>query len=148
LAYERDVVLPRRMLMLAELRGILTEFQTKGAEQKRISTDLLFGVENTLKAFRGRFEALVDPAIIAAKERAEAAIRARVAADPQLAPAAGAWDAIAASVVTQRGLYDRYDMLEKAPDRGAGSRLFRIARNLVRYAAEREKPDEKRLPEF
>lgn len=148
LELERDLVLPRRLLYLAELRGRLTEFQARGGEHARLSADLLFAVENTLKALQGRFAALVDPSLIAARRAAEQALRSQVAADPQLAArAGGAWDAIAQSVVRQRALFDRYFLLEQQPDRGA-SRLYRQARQLVRYAAETGKPNAERLPDY
>ena len=90
LEYDRDVSLPRALFDLSEFRGQLTEFQTKGPEQKRIATGRLFGVENSLKAEKGKFEALVDPALIAAKAKAEAELRAKVDADPALKAEAGA----------------------------------------------------------
>jgi hypothetical protein len=148
LELERDLMLPNRLLYLAELRGRLTEFQARGGEHARLSADLLFAVENTLKALRGRFAALVDPALIAQRRAEETSLRAAVAADPSLARrVSGAWDAIAQSVVRQRTLSDRYFLLEQQPERAA-SRLFRLARQLVRYAAESRKPNAERLPDY
>ncbi len=57
LRHERDVALPDQLLRLAELRGLLTGFQLLGDEQKRISTEHRFYVENSYKALRGRLEA-------------------------------------------------------------------------------------------
>ena len=68
---------------------MLTEFRTK-AEEKRIATARLFGVENSLKARKGRFEALVDPALIMAKTKEENELRAKVGDDPALQAEAGA----------------------------------------------------------
>ncbi|MFO1056746.1 MAG: S46 family peptidase [Dongiaceae bacterium] len=148
LELERDLLLPHRLLYLAELRGRLTEFQGRGGEHARLSADLLFAVENTLKALQGRFAALVDPALIAAHRAAETALREQVRADPALAGrVGGAWDAIARSVERQRGLQDRYFLLEQQPERAA-SRLFRQARQLVRHAAESRKPNGERLPDY
>jgi len=53
------------------LRGVLSEFATKGPEQARTSKTLFFGVENSLKAIKGRQLALVDGPLIADKARAE-----------------------------------------------------------------------------
>src|SRR5205823_3206531 len=78
LEYQRDVVLPERLLRLAELRGLLTEFGQRGAEQKRISTDLLFGIENSYKALKGRYEALLDKGFFASKVAEEKALRAKL----------------------------------------------------------------------
>src|SRR5207249_2478247 len=42
LEFERDVAIPRRLLRLAETRGLITQFQEVGPEQRRISrTSLL-----------------------------------------------------------------------------------------------------------
>ena len=78
LEYERDYALPERLMYLAELRGMITQFQTRGAEQTRISNNLLFGVENGYKALKGRREALVDDAFFAQKIAEEKDLRAKV----------------------------------------------------------------------
>jgi len=142
---DRDVRLPKRLYHLAELRGFLTEYQHRGPEQKRQSTPLLFGVENGFKAFKGRQEALADKAFYGQLERNEAAFRARVQADPALAQKyAGVWDAMAALVQKEQALRDEYNALEAPSD----SRLFRIARSLVRHGDELAKPDGDRLKEY
>src|SRR5271166_5921132 len=64
LEFLRDVMLPRDIFYQSELRGLLTEFSTKGPEQARIAGDALFGIENSLKARKGQFKALIDPAIV------------------------------------------------------------------------------------
>ncbi len=145
--FDRDVILPRALLRLSELRGLLTEFSTKGPEEKRIATGELFGVENALKAKKGQFVALVDPALIAAKAKAENELRAKVAEDPALKAEAGAaWDTISETLKRWKPKSERYAATE---GHGAfDSRLFSDALTLVRYAAEKTKPDEKRLPEY
>ncbi len=147
LEYNRDVTLPRALFRLSELRGLLTEFQTKGAEEKRIAAGRLFGVENSLKAQKGRFEALVDPALIAAKTQAENELRARVNEDPALKAEAGtAWDAIRDTLERWKPKSEKYAYTE---GRAAfDSQLFADALALLRYPAEKAKPDEKRLPEY
>ncbi|MGO9474466.1 MAG: S46 family peptidase [Rhodomicrobium sp.] len=147
LEYDRDVAMPRSLFRASELRGELTEFSTKGPEQARIATGKLFGIENSLKARKGQFEALVDPAIIAAKAKAESELRAKVDADPALKAEAGAaWDAIRATLAAWRPKSNRYIFLEGRA--GFGSRLFSDALALVRYPEEKAKPDGKRLPEY
>src|SRR3954463_13230148 len=47
---QRDFALRHRLLYLSEYRGLLTMFQTRGAEQQRVSQDDLFFAENSLKA--------------------------------------------------------------------------------------------------
>jgi Peptidase S46 len=145
--YLRDVELPMKLLRFAEWRGLLTEFQTKGAEQKRISGAKLFGIENALKATKGRVEALRDPDVFGKKVAAEKELRAKVEADPALKEAyGGAWDAIAEAEKKMRNVATRYVLLEQGV--GFWSDLFDHARRLVRAATELPKPNEQRLREF
>ncbi len=83
LAYERDYALPRMIAWLSEYRGMLGEFQTRGAEQARISNTALFGVENSLKAYKGRQEALVEQDAFQKKVAEENALRTRIDADAE-----------------------------------------------------------------
>ena len=63
----RDLSLPETLIMLSELRGRLIRFSEESAEHARIADDTLFGIENTLKAYRGECKALVEPGFVAAK---------------------------------------------------------------------------------
>ncbi len=147
LAFQRDVVLPRNLFLLSELRGILTEFSTRGAEQARIAADTLFGVENSLKALKGRFAALVDPRIIQEKTTAERALRLAVDREPSLRVRyGGAWDGIRRTMDRFRDKRDRYAMTEAG--QGFRARLFTLALALVRHADEAGKPDQARLKEY
>jgi hypothetical protein len=147
LAYIRDVALPTRLLRLAEMRGLMTEFQARGPEQKRISNATLFGIENAFKALKGRQAALLDPELFGAKERAERELRAKVEADPAMkAKYAAAWDAIARAEQRMREIRVPYQQLEQGL--GFWSDLFDDARSIVRAADELPKPNEKRLREF
>jgi hypothetical protein len=144
---DRDVSLPRSLFRLSELRGQLTQFSTEGPEQARIATGELFGIENSLKARKGQFEALVDPALISAKAKAENELRAKADADPALKAEAGAaWDTIRKALEAWHPKSLRYNYLEGR--QGFSSELFRYALDLVRAPAEKAKPDAKRLPEF
>jgi hypothetical protein len=147
LEYLRDVALPARLLELAEARGLLTEFQHRGPEQKRISNHPLFGIENGLKALRGRIEALRRPELFATKVAAEQALRAGVDGRPELRKAcAGAWDATREALATARALRARYETLEQGT--AFWSELFSHARRLVRAAEELNKPNDQRLHEY
>ena len=143
---ERDDRLVRDIALRSELRGYLTQYQERGAEEKRQSNDMLFGVENGLKVFIGRHEALADKAFYGQLATSEKDFRAKVAADPALAKAyGGVWDAIA-DVVRKDEMY-RTEYL--ALERGMRySTLFTIARNLVRHGDEMGKPNGERLREF
>jgi hypothetical protein len=145
LQYQRDVALPDRLLSLAELRGLLTGFQLQGEEQKRISTALLFYVENGCKALRGRLEALQDLEFFQSKVAAEAALRAEIAKDPERARRVlPAYEAIERAQKRLRELRKELSALEH----GFDGDLFGFARTLVRAAEERPKPNPERLREY
>jgi hypothetical protein len=147
LVLQRDYYQPFIIGAFSELRGTLTEFGTKGPEQARTSKTLLFSVENSLKAYKGRQLALVQGPLMADKARAEAQFRKRVAADPKLAASdGGAWDAVAAAVAHQRTIFARNTLLERFPQRL--STVMNHAITLNRYAAEVGKPDGQRLEEY
>ena len=143
----RDAVQPFILNLFSEMRGVLGEYATKGPEQARTSKTMLFEIENSVKAIKGRQLALVEGALIADKTRAEADFRKRVAADPKLAaPYGGAWTAVAAAVAHQRNTFVRALLLERFPT--FFSPLLAHAVHLNRYAAEIGKPDGQRLEEY
>ncbi|MCC6394809.1 MAG: S46 family peptidase [Bryobacterales bacterium] len=144
---QRDVITFRKLLYLAEYRGLLTEFQTRGEEEKRISQDELFTVENSLKAYTGEEEALLDERFFAQKRGEEREFRKRVESDPALRRKYGkAWDEIARVEGKHRQLWPAYQFVEILY--GFRSDLYRHARRLVRMAEEYSKPNGERLAEY
>lgn len=142
---DRDYKLPLSLFRLSELRGLITEYQTRGKEQKRHSNDILFGVENSIKALKGRRDSLADKAFYAQLAKNDADFRAKVKAKPELEKAYGkTWDEIAALVKKTQEIRKEYNALE----RGLFSDLFGIARSIVRYNDEKNKPNGERLREY
>jgi hypothetical protein len=140
----RDKALPTTLVFYSELRGRLIRFSSESAENRRIAEDTLFGIENSFKALSGQQKALIDPALITAKRKADAELKARVAADPALAAEIGdPWGEIATAQASYRALYDLYTMQESRG--GFRSELFAYARAIVRAAEERAKPNAERL---
>jgi hypothetical protein len=147
LEYQRDVQLPATLMRLSELRGAVTEFQGRGAEQRRVSSSLLFGVENSLKALKGEREALVDREFFARKAAAEASFRKKLSADPRNGPAAlQAFGSIRQAQDLRRNVRDEVNFVMGTS--GFMSDSFKFARTLVRGADERQKPSADRLEEF
>jgi len=143
----RDLNIPEILIMYSELRGQLLRFTAESPEHARIGNDDLFGVENSFKAYRGKEKALVDTTLIAAKRVAERELKARVSKDPKLAAEVGnPWSDIAKAQLHIKELYFRYYDLESRA--GYRSDLFEYARDLVRAAQERPKPNGERLREF
>jgi hypothetical protein len=143
----RDFSLPDTLLLYSELRGRLIRFAAESAEHARIADELLFGIENSFKALKGEEEALIAPALIAGKKRADGELRAKTMANRELAAAIGdPWSEIAAVQADRKALGRAYNFQEARA--GLGSDLFGYARALVRAAQEREKANGERLPEF
>jgi hypothetical protein len=143
----RDFAIPDTLLLYSELRGRLIRFSEESAEHRRISDDLLFGIENSFKAYHGQEKALVDPALIAGKHKADEELRAKVAADPKLSAEIGdPWADTAKVQADRKALAAPYTFMELRA--GIGSTLFSYGRNLVRAAQERAKPNGDRLPDY
>ena len=143
----RDVANPELLLYLAELRGHLLEFAKMGPEQKRISTEPLYDVENWYKSLLGQQETLANRNFLLAKRASEEALRSQVAQNPDWQKRfGGAWDALSRSQDELRKIYKEHALLEVG--RAFHSTLFHYARQLVRGAEERQKPSEQRLGEF
>ncbi|HMA48968.1 MAG TPA: S46 family peptidase [Magnetospirillaceae bacterium] len=147
LTYQRDIAIPRFLIYGSEMRGMLTQFSAESAEHARIANGLLFGIENSLKARKGHFRALVDSQIVANHVKGEAELGKKVAGDPKLKKAYdGAIADIARVMADFRAKSDRYVFTEA----GYGFRadLYSFARGLVRHAEESRKPNAERLAEY
>jgi Peptidase S46 len=143
----RAVFLPRWLLRAEELRGRLIQFGKTSAEAGRIVEDPLESLENSIKVRRGQLDALLDERLLSSKRTEEAALRERVAADPQLAAATGdPWGEITRAEAYYRGIELPYTWIELGA--GFNSKLYNYARTLVRGAAERTRPNTERLREY
>ena len=127
----RNFFLPRWLLRYSELRGRMIQYGKSSPEAHRIVEDPLNGIENSIKVRRKQLDALLDERLMKSKRDEEAALRAKVAADPQLAAATGdPWGEIARAEARGEQLYLPYLYVEQAA--GFNSRLFGYARTLVR----------------
>jgi len=140
---DRELLEPNVIEYLKTRIAACQAFAAQGQEQARLVGSTIFGLQNSLKVFEGRAEALADKAIIAKKQAEEDDFRKNVAANPEWQKEfGGVWDAIAA---TEKKAAPRTKaMIFRRTD----SRLFTIARQIVRYVAEQKKPDGERLPGF
>ncbi len=145
LEFDRDVRYPMQIEFLTRRAKLLHDFSDKSPENARMANRQLFGIENSLKANSGREQGLRDPRVMARKAGEEKELKAKVAADPKLSANAGAWDAIAAAHKTYAQRYKRDAVMGRAL---ASAPEMMTARSIVRYVAEKEKPNEKRLEEF
>ncbi|MGD8375730.1 MAG: S46 family peptidase, partial [Acidobacteriota bacterium] len=147
LEHLRASMLPQWLLLASELRGRMVEWGRTGDEPARIVQQRILGLENGIKVRRNQLAALMDDQQMERKRQAEAEMRRAVQADPELEKLYGsAWDDVARSIATYRTFEDRYRFLEGGY--GLRASLVRYAETLVRGAAERQKPNEKRLREY
>jgi V8-like Glu-specific endopeptidase len=147
LLFQRDISLVHSLIFNSELRGFLTEYGAQGAEQRRISEAKLFGVENGIKAWKGKREALIDPKFFAKKEAEEQALRKKIASKPKWKKEYGtAWDEVAKAQDELKQIYIPLTYLEN--NRNMNSKLYALSKVLVRAGDELAKPNEKRFREF
>jgi hypothetical protein len=118
-------------------------FAAQGPEQEREVGSTLFFLQNSLKVYLGRRDALADPAILAKKQADEADFRAKVNANKEWKKAYGkAWDEIARAEEKMK------PEIKGQFFRRTGSPLFSLAIEIVQYVTEVKKPDGERLEQF
>jgi hypothetical protein len=146
----RDAFLIPLDLMASELRGVLWQYSRQGAEQTKEAQEKKFLWENSIKVFNGWLDTLADESFINQKKQQDAALRQWMAATSERRAKYGdPWTDLQHAQERRKDLQSRYMELEAGFGFGARSaRLFDDARTLVRAAAERNKPDGERLPEF
>jgi hypothetical protein len=143
----RDSMALQALPALSEVRGFMLQMARGDAEQRRLATGALQGIENALKVTQGRLQALMDPGLLERKRVSERALQEFVNARPELKAQVGdPWADIAGAQRVRRDLESDYGMVEEG--RAFGSSYFLAARTLVRGAAERIKPNGQRLREF
>ncbi|HEU4531416.1 MAG TPA: S46 family peptidase, partial [Steroidobacteraceae bacterium] len=143
----RNAFFPFWLQRNSELRGRLIQFSKIGPEQTRITSDVLQGLENSIKVRRKQLDALLDDRLMAQKAAQEAELRKAIAADPELRAATGsAFEDMAKAQSTYRQMLVPYTFLEAGA--GFNSVLYSQAKNIVRGTAERNKPNADRLREY
>jgi hypothetical protein len=143
LQLERDVRIPAFTEYLQRRINAAQAFSAQGEEQARKVGSTLFYLQNSLKVYLGRRDALADPAILAKKQAEEDDFRAKVNANKEWKKEYGkAWDEIAgAEEKLKPEIKGQYF-------RRTGGQLLSTAIEIVRYVSEVKKPDGERLPEF
>ncbi|RJS93049.1 S46 family peptidase [Salinisphaera sp. Q1T1-3] len=147
LAYLRDEKVIPSQAYLSEARGMLWQFSRESATHAKAAQDDLFYGDNTLKVFKGWLKTLTDESFADRKKAEDAKLRQWIAADPARGETFGhPWQTLEKAEARGADIQRRYDMLERG--QAFGGDLFDYARTLVRAAAERDKPDAKRLPDY
>jgi Peptidase S46 len=143
LSLERDTVEPSVIQYLQRRIDAEQEFAKLSSANADLVGTNVFLLQNSLKVYLGRTEALSDKAILAKKQADEKDLRDQVAANPEWQKEYGdAWDQVAHAVELakpemQRRIFRRTD-----------GQLFALALQIVQYVAEVKKPDGDRLPQY
>jgi hypothetical protein len=146
LEYLRDVEYPRALAQLKRREVLLSAWSARSAENARRARNDLFGARNGRKVRDGALAGLLDPKFMDSKKAAEQKFRATVAADPTLSQTVRDWDRIAQAqkIIAEHVITE--DLLERGS--GFNSVLFGYARDLLRSAEERSKPEGERMEEY
>ncbi|MBV9878193.1 MAG: S46 family peptidase [Verrucomicrobia bacterium] len=147
----RDRVLPFQLQTLYRREVLLAAFGAHSLEnQRRIDSDL-FGIRNSRKRGDGQLASLLSSEFFAARIEDEKAFRAELENQPTLRPVLEAYNRIDQAETEMMKILVSGFLLEgdwRRRGLGFDSRLFRIARTLIRAAVERPKPNGERLAEY
>lgn len=147
LEFLRDYALPLSINAFTVIRDSLDAYAKRGSEQQRQANDDFFGIENSLKSWKGQIAGLKEPTLLNKKRADEKALRDRVNANPNLKAKYGdAWDQVARA----RAALPPYNYERTFFESGLGfyTQYFTLARALVRWTDESAKPNGQRLPEY
>jgi hypothetical protein len=147
LEFLRNVDYPARLASYKRRIAALKKFSVDAAENTRIAKEDIFGYENSVKAITGYLGGLNDAQLMAKRAEEEAKLKEAVASNAERKAEIGdPWGEIAKAMQTYNENYLILSYIER--QRGFDSKLARIARDLVRVAAEKTKPNDQRLREY
>jgi hypothetical protein len=143
LEFERDLAIPTILTSLKRTLSVLRQYAARGQEQARQATNLIFGLENSVKALTGEYDGLLDKKIFDKKRKEEMDLRTQAEKRPELRrDTLEAWNATARAVKKESELF-KLQQFRSITTRS--SRLAGLATNIVRYVSEINKPDRARL---
>ena len=141
LVMNRDNDLPMRLKRNDDYLKILRNYCLKGKEQKRQATGQIFGIENSQKNMLGMYNGLLDPKVMAKRQKEEENFRKLISDNPDFNKKYyGLWDTVQTLVAlrSEKAKSQNFEQIE-------GSRLYQIAASIVKYVAEIKKTDMERL---
>ncbi|HWR52965.1 MAG TPA: S46 family peptidase [Bryobacteraceae bacterium] len=147
LEFIRDVTNPYTLNSVRRREITLQNYSSRSLENARRGSDLLFGYQNSRKAYLGMQGGLQDPSIMNQKVSAEKELRDRVMKDQKLSEQfGGAWNQVETAIQHWRPLFFQHRLIEMGA--AFNSEIYGIARTLVRAAEEQRKPNAERLREY
>ncbi|MGA6984473.1 MAG: S46 family peptidase [Terriglobales bacterium] len=153
LQFLKNVEYPSRLANYKRRIDMLQKFSAESAENARIAQEEIFSLQNSQKAIKGRYEGLLDMAMMsrmnAAEHEREKAYMAKHAGEPN------PWEEISSAMKVNHKIYDPLTYVERMRGfssveraRGFNFDLTGYARILVRVAEEKSKPNAQRLREY
>jgi len=147
LEFLRDVDYPSRLKNYQRRINMLEKFSAESPDNARIGQEDLFLYQNSLKAVTGYLSGLKDDQMMAQKAAEEKKLQTFVLQDAgRRAEFGDPWAALAKSMQVQKQIYLPLTYVERM--RGFNAGLAVYARDLVRGAEQRAKPNGERLREF
>jgi hypothetical protein len=146
LADARDRRVPKVLGWLKEQEVLFLSYSSRSAENARRARDLLFGYQNSRKAYDGELAGLLDPQVFQKKQAEEERLKKAAAERAELADTRTSWDEIAAAQKIIATTSPHFNFLERFADRS--SALLSISRELYRSGTEKAKPSGERLREY
>jgi Peptidase S46 len=157
---KRDTIIPTLLAMLYRREVLLSAYSSRSIENARRAREDLLYAQNSRKVYDGALAGLLDPETLTQISERENALKAAAANDARFSNLVDSYAQIQKAVSSDPGNIVKFLFYEdthvrssvlpgiRAKPLGFDSQLFRIARCLVRAAEERQKPNEKRLPEY
>ena len=145
--YLRDVSYPTMIRSYTHRINALKEWGKQSEDNRRRVQETIYSLETLQNAITGHYMMMTDDSFMNSKAIAEKEIRAAVQNDSRKKAEFGdPWADMASAMKVQADTFLPLYYFERLG--GFGGNLPSAARTIVRAAAERQKPDEERLPEF
>jgi hypothetical protein len=147
LHFMKETEYPFLMKTLVLWNDALKNFSAKSAENAREAQEDVFGLENSIKAYKGEFTGLTNQNLLNDKANDEQKLKDFVASNAKLKAETGdPWAAIAKATDVDQEIFTPFVFLERRF--GFRGTLNNYARILLRAAEERKKPNSERLREY
>ncbi|MGH9522937.1 MAG: S46 family peptidase [Terriglobales bacterium] len=144
--FRRDVQYPWALKNYKQRVAELQSFSAKSEKNAAEAQEDVFGYQNSVKAYAGYQSGLLDKALMDEKRQSEAKLKQALASDPAKQKEFGnPWSDIDAAMQTYRKIFLPLAYIERLSGWGE---MANNARELVRLAAERPKPNGERLREY
>jgi hypothetical protein len=157
---KRDTVIPALLAMAYRRQVLLTVYSERSIENARRAREDLLYIQNSRKVYDGELAGLLDPETIQQIAAREDALKSAAAKNSSFSKVSDSYAQIQEAISSDPANTVNFLFFEDTHVRslvlegiqtkpiGFNSRLFRLARGLVRAVEERQKPNEKRLPEY